>query len=108
MVKKERIETKFINKVRNKYLKTLRKFNYKLEKKELTLEQTINYMNQIYFINHTLDKLEYDIKNLNTCIINNTTLSQKKKIKKDNEELKMDRSINKFKPYILADYFFNK
>jgi len=98
------IDTKLINKVKNKYLKTLKKLNIKIQKEEINIELLINYLNQLYFINQNLQKLNTDIFNLNTCINNNKIIPQKKKIKNDNLELQMENSINVFKPYIIAHY----
>ena len=41
------IDTKLINKVKNKYLKTLKKLNIKIQKEEINIELLINYLNQL-------------------------------------------------------------
>ena len=106
------MEIKLVNNVRRKYIKTLKKLNKNIEDNTINPELLINYLNQIYFINQSLKKIQIDIKNLNNCIETGKQRDQKKKIKKDNlkikEEKMIDNSIETFKPYIFAHYLLSQ
>lgn len=106
------MEIKLVNKIRRKYIRTLKKLNKKIENNTIEPTLLINYLNQIYFINKSLYQIEKDIKNLNNCIETDSTKNQKKKIKKDNKKIKeekmIDNSIEKFKPYIFAHYLLSQ
>ena len=106
------MEIKLVNSIRRKYLKTLKKLNKNIENNQLKPELLINYLNQIYFINQSIKKIEKDIKNLNNCIETGKKRDQKRKIKKDNKKIKeeqmIDNSIETFKPYIFAHYLLSQ
>ena len=95
---------KYINKIRNKYLKTLRKFEEKLRNGKIEKENFTNYLNQVYFINKQLKELEND---LNGCLITKTKINQEKKLKQDKEEQLQKDIIKKFEPYIGAYYLLS-
>ena len=69
---------KYINKIRNKYLKTLRKFEEKLRNGKIEKENFTNYLNQVYFINKQLKELEDSINDLNGSLITKQKLIKKK------------------------------
>ena len=108
------MDTIIINKLRNKYLKTIRKFNKQNKNNDIELPNVINYLNQIYFINQTLAKMESEISILNTCLNNKTTINQKKKIEYDNknieiEKIKQDNIKEQIiKPFIIANLIYPK
>ena len=108
------MDTIIINKLRNKYLKTIRKFNKQNKNNDIELPNVINYLNQIYFINQTLAKMESEINILNTCLNNKTTINQKKKIEYDNknieiEKIKQDNIKEQIiKPFIIANLIYPK
>lgn len=97
-----------LNRIKRKYIKTVKKLQKEIQEGKLDSELYINYMNQLYFINKSMNQLENDIIDLNKCIEKSKKKNQKNKIKDDKNEELMENSINTFKPFIFAHYFLNQ
>ncbi len=95
---------KYINKIRNKYLKTLRKFEDKMRDGLIEQENFTNYLNQVYFINKQLKELEISINDFNECLNTNSKINQEDKLKQDKDEQLQREIIKKFEPFIGAYY----
>lgn len=98
---------KYINKIRNKYLKTIRKFEEKLRDGEIGEENFANYVNQVYFINKQLKELETSMNDFNDCLNTKTKINQEEKLKQDKDEQLQKDIIKKFEPYIGAYYLLS-
>ena len=101
------MEIKIVNRVRRKYIKTIKKLEKKISISELEPQQLINYMNQVYFILKSFNQLEEDIKKLNKSIDTNKKVNLKDKLKKDKEDQLINNTLNTFKPYIFAHYLLS-
>ena len=97
-----------LNRIKRKYIKTVKKLQKEIQEGKLDSELYINYMNQLYFINKSMNQLENHIIDLKKCIEKSKKKNQKNKIKDDKNEELMENSINTFKPFIFAHYFLNQ
>ena len=102
------MDIKLLNKVRNRYIKNLKRFNKKVSNSDIDDKLKVNHMIQVYFINKKLKELDEDLKILNSCLINNKKKNQKKQLEKERDEELQEKSINTFKPYILAHYLYSQ
>jgi hypothetical protein len=101
------MEIKVINRVKRKYIKTIKKLNNEIKNKDIEPSNLVNYMNQVYFILKSFHKLEEDIKKLNKSIENNKKVNLKNYLKKDKEEQLINNTLETFKPYIFAHYLLS-
>ena len=102
------MEIKIVNRVRRKYIKTIKKFERRISRGEVEPEKLINYMNQVYFILKSFNELEKDIKKLNESLENDKKVNLKNKLKKDKDEQLINNTLEVFKPYIFAHYFLSQ
>ena len=102
------MEIKIVNRVRRKYIKTIKKFERKISRGEVQPDNLINYMNQVYFILKSFNQLEEDIKKLNVSLEKDKKVNLKNKLKEDKDEQLINNTIDTFKPYIFAHYFLSQ
>jgi hypothetical protein len=102
------MEIKVINRVKRKYIKTIKKLNKKIRYEDIEPKQFVNYMNQVYFILKSFHQLEEDIKNLNKSIENNKQINLKNKLKEDKEHQLINNTLDTFKPYIFAHFLLSQ
>ena len=87
------MEIKIVNRVRRKYIKTIKKFERRISRGEVEPEKLINYMNQVYFILKSFNELEKDIKKLNESLENDKKVNLKNKLKKDKDEQLINNTL---------------